>query len=381
MTAKQRGMVDRSLTLRQLNRATLDRQILVDRKALSVPDVIERLGGLQAQAAAAPYVGLWTRIPGFTRDDLASPIADRTVVKAAWVRGTLHLVTAADYVRHRSTLQPMLTAGFESIAKRRGPAVDVPKVVAAARRYFAQEPRTFAELSAWLTERYPDADVGPLRHAVRMHLPIVQVPVEEGWSYPNKPRFTLADDWLGTKVPVEPSSAAAGDDAVDDLVRRYLRAFGPAGVTDMQTWSGLPAPSLKAAVARLEPELVTYRAEGRTELFDLADLALPDADAPVPARFLPEYDNVLLSHRKRTRIVADEHRKQVYLPALRVAATILVDGFVAGTWKVAKAKGEATLTVEPFGRLAKADRAALAEDGEGLVRFVEPSARSYAVRV
>ena len=374
--------MDRTLTLRQLNRATLDRQILVQRKAMSTPDVIDWLGGLQAQAAPAPYVGLWARIPELTRDDLASPIAERTVVKAAWIRGTLHLVTAADYVRHRSTLQPMLTAGFESIAKRRGPAVDVPEVVAAARTYFAEAPRTFAELSAWLTERYPDADVGPLRHAVRMHLPIVQVPVDGGWSYPNKPQFALADDWLDTTVPVEPSSpGAAADDAVDDLVRRYLRAFGPAGVTDLQTWSGMPAPALKDSLSRLRPELATYRDEGRTELFDLADLALPDADTPVPPRFLPEYDNVLLSHRKRTRIVADEHRRQVYLPGLRVAATILVDGFVAGTWKVSTAKGEATLAVEPFGRLTRADRAALTADAEDLVRFVEPSAKSHAVRV
>ena len=374
--------MDRTLTLRQLNRATLDRQILVQRKAMSTPDVIDWLGGLQAQAAPAPYVGLWARIPELTRDDLASPIAERTVVKAAWIRGTLHLVTAADYVRHRSTLQPMLTAGFESIAKRRGPAVDVPEVVAAARTYFAEAPRTFAELSAWLTERYPDADVGPLRHAVRMHLPIVQVPVDGGWSYPNRPQFALADDWLDTTVPVEPSSpGAAADDAVDDLVRRYLRAFGPAGVTDLQTWSGMPAPALKDSLSRLRPELVTYRDEGRTELFDLADLALPDADTPVPPRFLPEYDNVLLSHRKRTRIVADEHRRQVYLPGLRVAATILVDGFVAGTWKVSTAKGEATLAVEPFGRLTRADRAALTADAEDLVRFVEPSAKSHAVRV
>lgn len=370
-------MVDRSLTLRQLNRATLDRQILVQRKAISVPEVIERLGGLQAQAAPAPYVGLWTRIADFTREDLASMIADRSVVKAAWIRGTLHLVTAADYVRHRATLQPMLTAGFESIAKRRGPAVDVAAVVAEAREYFAESPRTFAELSAWLTSRYPDADVGPLRHAVRMHLPIVQVPVEGGWSYPSKPQFTLADAWLGAEVAVSPSP----DSAVDDLVRRYLRAFGPAGVTDVQTWAGLPGPVLKSAIARLRPELVAYQDEGRTELFDLAELSLPDADAPVPPRFLPEYDNVLLSHRKRTRIVADEHRKQVYLPGLRVAATILVDGFVAGTWKATLARGEATLEVAPFGRLTKADRELLATEAEELVRFVEPAAKSYAVRV
>lgn len=371
-------MAVRNLTLRDLNRATLSRQILVQRQGISVPDMIDRLGGLQAQAAAGPYVGLWTRIEGFDRDDLARRIHDRTVLKAAWLRGTLHLVTADDYRTHRSTLQPMLTAGFEDIAKRRGPGVDVEKVVAAARKHFAAEPRTFAELSAWLTGTYPDDDLGSLRHSVRMHLPLVQVPVDTGWSYPGRPQFALADDWLGRKVPTEPPTGKEGDAAREEMVRRYLGAFGPAGLTDMVAWSGLPG--LDAAVERMRPELTVYR-EKRTDLFDLPDLDIPDPDTPVPPRFLPEFDNVLLSHRKRTRIVADEHRKQVYLPALRVAATVLVDGFVAGTWTVAKAKGEATLAVDLFGKITKADRAALTEEAEQLVRFVEPTAKTHAVVV
>jgi hypothetical protein len=367
-------MADRALTLRQLNRATLSRQMLVEREAISMPAVLDRLVGLQAQAALAPYVGLWTRVPDFEREHLAGLIEDRSVVKGAWIRGTLHLVTAADYAAHRSTLQPMLTQAYEDIAKRRGPGVDVDQVVAAARTYFADSPRTFAELSAWLTERYPDDDVGSLRHAVRMHLPILQVPVATGWSYPGKPQFTLADDWLGKKVPTAPSSGG-----VADMVRRYLGAFGPAGVTDIQTWSGLPG--LKGAVEELRPELTVYRDEQRTELFDLPGADVPDGNLPVGPRFLPEYDNVLLSHRKRTRVVADEHRKRVYLPGLRVAATILVDGFVAGTWTVEKAKGQATLVVEPFGKLVTADRKALADEAERLVRFVEPNAKAHAVRL
>ena len=373
-------MADGTVTLRELNRALLERQFLVQRQGITAPEMIERLAGLQAQSPAGPYVGLWTRLDDFGRDVLASATADRSVVKAAWLRGTPHLVTAADYRRHRATLQPVLSAGFHDIAKRRAPGIDVDAVVAAAREHFAEAPRTFAELSAWLTERWPDDDVGAMRHAVRMHLPIVQVPVETGWSYPAKPRFTLADEWLGEPVPVEPANAAAGDEATDDLVRRYLTAFGPAGVTDVQSWSGLPKEDVAAAIERLRPTLATYK-EGRTELLGPADVPLPDADTPAPPRFLPEYDNVLLSHRKRTRIVADEHRKQVYLPGLRVAPTVLVDGFVAGTWKVTKAKGGATLEVTPFGRLAKADRAALVDEGERLVRFVEPDAEDHAVRV
>lgn len=371
-------MADGTLTTRELNRALLDRQFLVQRQGTTAPEMIERLGGLQAQSAPGPYVGLWTRLEDYDRTDLAGRIADRSVVKAAWLRGTLHLVTADDYRRHRSTLQPMLTAAYQDIAKRRQPDVEVADVVAAAREHLAEAPRTFAELSAFLSGRWPDDDVGTMRHAVRMHLPIVQVPVEKGWSYPAKPQFALADEWLDAEVPVEPGGKDDPDAALDDLVERYLRAFGPAGVTDVATWSGLPG--VAESIERLRPDLAVYKV-GRTEVYDLADTPLPDPDTPVPPRYLPEFDNVLLSHRKRDRIVADEHRKQVFLPALRVAPTVLVDGFVAGTWAVTAKRGEAVLEVTPFGRLAKADKAALADDGEGLVRFMEPDAKTHVVRV
>ena len=367
-------MPDRIVTIRELNRATLTRQLLAERTDATGPEVIERLVGLQAQAAMAPYVGLWTRIDGFARTDLADTIAERTVVKAAWIRGTLHLVTADDYRRTRAALQPMLSAGWADITKRRGGDVDVDAVVAAARKQLAAEPMTFAELSDWIGETWPDEDVGSIRHAVRMHLPIVQVPVDKGWGYPAKPQFTLADEWLGAKVPTKPGKRTLSP---EDLVRRYLAAFGPAGMTDVQAWFG--GNQLKPTVEALREELVTYRDEQRTELFDLPDAELPPADQPLPVRFLPEYDNVLLSHRKRTRVVADQHRKRVFLPGLRVAATFLVDGFVAGTWKVTKARGAATLELEPFGKLPKADRDAVAEEGEALARFVEPDAKSHTV--
>ena len=367
-------MADQKLTLRDLNRATLARQMLLERRDVSIPDAIDHLVGLQAQAASAPFVGLWTRLPDLQRADLAELLDARKVVKAAWVRGTLHLVSAGEYRRLRPTLQPMLTGGYDDIVKRRGPGIDVGAVVAAARDHFAEEPRTFAELSAWLPEQFPGEDVGSLRHAVRMHLPIVQVPVAKGWSYPAKPQFALADDWLGKPVATDDSG-----DGLEELLRRYLAAFGPASVTDMQAWSGFKG--LKEVVEGLRSSLVTYRDEQRNELFDLPDAERPDADTAAPPRFLPEYDNLLLSHRKRTRVVADEHRKQVYLPGLRVAATVLVDGVVAGTWAVDKAKREAGLVIRPFGRLAKDDRAALVDEGERLVRFVEPDAKAHEVRV
>jgi len=363
-------MTDRVLGLRELNRATLARQMLLERETLPVPAAIERLVGLQAQLAQPPYVGLWTRLRDFRRDDLADLIESRAVVKATLMRGTLHLFTAADYIRFRAGLQPTLSAGWSSIAKRRGADFDLDKLLTAARRYIGEAPRTFAEISAWVVELMPDNDVGAMRLGVRTHLPLVQVPSGAGWSYSSKPAFTLAEAWIGQPI--------APEDNLPELLLRYLAAFGPASVTDAQAWLGLP--NLKDRFEELRPQLQCYRDQQRRELFDLPDRPLPADDIRAPARFLPEFDNLLLSHSKRTRVIADEHRSRVYLPGLRVAATILVDGFVRGVWKIEKAKSAATLVIEPFETLAKPDRTALAEEGQRLIRFVEPQARSFDLR-
>lgn len=364
-------MADETLTLRQLNRATLARQMLLERAKVPVPAAVEKLVGLQAQQAIAPYIGLWTRLPDFKRDDLAKLIDSRTIIKATLMRSTLHLFTAEDYKRFRSTLHQVMLDASEAIRKGRGAEIDIDGVVQAARAFIAEKPRTFAEISAMLTERYSDIDVGAMRYTVRTHIPLIQVPVKTGWSYPGNPQFTPADLWLGEALPES--------DHLRDLILRYLAAFGPASVTDIQTWSGLG--KLKEAVEKLRPELRVFREEGgRTELFDLPDVPRPDGDAPAPERFLPEYDNLLLSHSKRTRIVADEYRSKVYLPGLRVRSTILVDGFVRGGWKAEKSKGAATLVIEPFDTLTAANRKALTEEGERLIRFIEPDAKSYTVR-
>jgi len=366
-------MADRILKLRELNRATLARQMLLNRETLAVPDAIERLIGLQAQLASAPYVGLWTRLAGFKREDLASLLEDRTIIKATLMRGTLHLFTAEDYLRFRTTMKPLLEAGAGGIAKRFDVEFDLEKLLAAARKFIAEKPRTFAEISEMVTELMPGVEVGPLRYSVRTRIPLVQVPIATGWSYSGKPEFTLAESWIGRKISPK--------DYLPELVKRYLAAFGPASVTDAQTWLGL---KLKDTFEKLRPELQSYRDENRRELFDLPGIQLPAEDVPAPVRFLPEFDNLLLSHSiqngGRTRVVANEYRPQVYLPALRVAATILVDGFVRGAWKVEKTKTAATLVITPFEKLAKKDRAALVEEGERLIRFVEANAKSFEVR-
>jgi hypothetical protein len=355
---------DRILKVRELNRATL----LLERATFTIPAALERLVGMQAQLASAPFVGLWTRLQDFKREDLAELIHNRTVVKATLMRATLHLVTAEDFLRFRTTLHPLLLGAAAAITKQRG-EFDVKKVLKAARDFLSEQPRTFAEISEMLAARWPAVDVGAMRYSVRTHLPLVQVPVVGGWSYSNKPAFTLAETWLGREF--------APEEQLRELVLRYLAAFGPASVTDMQTWLGL---KLKDVFEELRPELQTYRAEGRRELFDLPGLELPDEATPAPVRFLPEYDNLLLSHSNRTRVVADEHRPRVYLPGLRVAATILVDGFVRGAWKVEKSKSAATLVIEPFEKLTKRDRAALSTEGEQLLRFIEPQGKTYEVR-
>lgn len=361
-------MAERILTLRELNRTTLARQMLLSREFGSALDAVSRLVGLQAQSAMAPFVGLWTRVQGLSREEVAGLIEDKTIIKATMMRGTLHLVTAEDYVKFRSTLQPVLDAALAGILKGRAGNLDVPKLLEAAEPFLEESPRSFAEITKMAEKLLPGTDPGAMRYAVRMRLPLVQVPVAKGWSYPGNPRYALAKSWLEKTVPT--------GDRFKELVLRYLSAFGPASAADMQTWSGFG----KERIEELRPELTTYRDEKGKELFDHPGLAIEDPERRAPERFLPEYDNLLLSHANRTRVVADEHRSKVYIPVLRVRSTILVDGFVAGTWKVEKVKGTATLVVEPFANLSRSSHKALTEEGEKLVRFVGYDAKHHEVR-
>jgi len=365
-------MTIRTLTLREINRSTLTRQLLLDRAMLTLPEVLEHLVGMQAQSSSAPYVGLWTRVRGFKREDMSDLIRERVIVKATLMRGTLHAFTAADYLRFRHTLQSVLDNALESITKARDKQFDPDTVLAEGREFLSQEPRSFAEITKHFTERYPNADIGSIRYMLRTQIPLVQVPNDSIWSYPGNPKFTLAETWFGTPIPEQ--------DALPDLIRRYLAAFGPATVKDIETWSGLRG--LKETLEAMKPDLVVYKEEGgRTELLDLPNMPFPPGDMPMPPRFLPEFDNLLLSHQKRTRVLADEHRSRVYMSGnLRVANTILVDGFVAGVWKIGTVKKAAALVIEPFAPISKADRDTLTEEGEQLVRMVEEGAKSYEVR-
>jgi len=362
----------RILTLRELNRATLDRQMLLERQTIPALDAVGRLAGLQAQVPSPPYVGLWTRLGDFRREELTRLMEERQVVRATLMRATLHLMAAEDYLLLRPALQPALTRSMNSIAGKRLEGVDLDRIVGTAREYFESEPRPFADFRLLLAELEPDRDQSALAYAVRTQLPLVQVPTGGVWGYSGKVPFTTAEKWLGGDL--------SGSEDPCGLVLKYLAAFGPATVRDVQTWSG--RMRLKEAVEEIKPELRIFRDENDNELLDLPDAPLPPGDTPAPPRFVPDYDNLVLSHADRGRVISDEHRKKVFLSAARVRATFLIDGFVRGAWKVEKTRRTATLVIEPFERLARGDRDSLGEERERLVRFLaEPQgAETFDVR-
>jgi hypothetical protein len=359
-----------TLTLRALNRATLARQLLLQREKLPALRAMEQLVGLQAQLAKPPFIGLWSRVEGFQREELLRLLQRKEAVRAPLMRCTLHLMSTRDYVKLHAALQPVLDSAMKSILRDRAKGLNLPELVAAARTYFEEEPRTFEELRDLLVKRFPQGDERAMGYAVRTQLPVVQVPTDTEWGFPGTADFTLAESWLGAPL--------GKDAAPDTLVLRYLAAFGPASVTDVQTWSGLKG--LREVLEALRPQLLTFRDERRRELFDLPKAPRPPEDTPAPVRFLPDYDNLVLSHDDRTRVVADEHRPAIAKANLRILPTFLVDGFVAGTWKVERKKASAALLLEPFAPLPKKTRAELEEEAEALLHFTESDAREFEVR-
>ncbi|MEU8224397.1 winged helix DNA-binding domain-containing protein [Kribbella sp. NPDC048915] len=351
---------------RAVNRATLARQGLLAREAVPAVEVIERLVGMQGQEPKHPYVGLWTRIDGFEEAELDRAVTAKTVVRATMFRGTLHLLTAADYLRFRVTIAPVLEAGLRVLGDR-GQGLEPEKVVVAAEKLLAKEPLTFTQVRDALQEQFPDVNERALGFCTRMLVPLVVYPTDVRWSWTANAPFTPAEQWIGKKLHRR--------NELKELVTRYLAAFGPATPQDFQTWSGLQ----KAKPVFDELDLETFTDEDGKPLYDVPDAPRPDADTPAPVRFLPEFDNVLLSHAKRQRIIADEHKPAVFTKNLRVKATYTVDGRVAGLWTAAKKRAVATLTLTPFGRTTKKSLAELEREGDGLLRFLEPDATTYEV--
>ncbi|MEV4413064.1 winged helix DNA-binding domain-containing protein [Catellatospora sp. NPDC049609] len=356
------------LSRQTLNRALLARQLLLRRADMPVYEAVAHLYGLQAQAPNPPYLALWNRLAGFDPAALSQLITDRRVVRISLMRSTIHLVTAEDCLALRPVLQPMHDRGLAAGYAKQLPGLDLDHVAAYGRELVEQQPRTFAELRTLLAERFPGHDAEALAPVVRTRVPLVQVPPRGLWGSGGQAAHTSAEAWLSAALP-EPDPAA--------MVLRYLAAYGPASVPDVQAWSGLTR--LKEVVQRLRPQLVTFRDERGVELFDLPDAPRPGADVPAPLRLLGEFDSVLLSYADRSRIISDDGRKRVFTVNGIIKATVLADGFVAGTWRVERTRARAVLTVQPFTELTDAQRAELVEEGMRLLPFVAPDAQAYDV--
>jgi hypothetical protein len=336
--------------------------MLLRRSTLSVPAAIEHVIGLQAQAPNPPYFGLWTRLRHFTPDLLSRLVTDRQVVRIALMRGTIHLVTARDCVDLRPLVQTVLDraiyANGSLVSELRG--VDVATLKAEARALLEARPLTNRQLSGALKAKWPDHDPSALIRAVRGLVPLVQVPPRGIWGAKGQATHTTAEFWLGRPLQTNAS--------VDDLVLRYLAGFGPATVMDVQAWSGLTG--LGEVVDGLRPKLRTFRDEAGRELFDLPDAPRPDPARSSDVRFLPQWDNVLLSHADRTRIISEDARQRIHSVNGQVPGTVLVDGFVGAKWKIVHRERSGTLVIEPFTRFSKNEGEALVEEGSRLLSFV-----------
>ena len=337
------------LSPRALNRALLARQLLLERASLPARDAVAHLVGLQAQQPLSPYVGLWSRLADFRPNHLAGLIQERKVVRIALMRSTIHSVTAQDCLGLRPLVQPVIERSYAGNHGKLLGGLDEREIAEAGRAIVDDKPRTFAELGAALAERWPGTDPQALAMAVRTFVPLVQPPPRGIWGRSSAPRVTSAEHWLGRSLEAFP---------VEDMILRYLGAFGPASVRDVQAWSGLTR--LGAAVETLRPRLVAFRDEQGVELFDLPDAPRPDPETPAPPRFLPEYDNALLSHADRTRIVTPEQGKRIF-----TRGALLVDGFVHGAWRMKNRE----LELELFEPLSKQDAAAVKAESERLTEF------------
>jgi hypothetical protein len=368
------------LSRRALNRALLERQLLLRRSKMSAEGAIEHLVGMQAQVPTDPYIALWSRLVGFRADELAQLITERGAVRMGLMRATVHLVTARDALAMRPVVASVykrvfLSArgdvGVPTFASRLS-GVDMDALLRAGRETLDERPRTAAELRQILKKRWPTVDAEALAAAVHFNLPLVQVPPRGVWGASAQSRHTSLEAWLGIKKNI-------GHDATpDELILRYLRAFGPATVADARIWSRLTG--LREVFERLRPRLRTFRDDEGRELFDVRDGPLPDPDTPAPPRFLPQYDNVFLSHEDRSRIVSDDIRWSQREVMVGRFGTVLVDGFIAATWKTTRLDGTVRLRVESVVPLAKRDTDAVAAEAERLLAFTDPEA-SHQVSV
>jgi hypothetical protein len=344
---------------RALNRALLARQFLLERVDRPPLEVVEHLVGLQAQVPANPYVALWSRLADFEPDAVSDLFTQRKVVRIAVMRSTIHLVSAADCRYLRPLVQSVSDRGLQAAFGRYLAGLDLDEVAGLGRRLLETKPLTFAALGQALTEQWPDRNANALAQAVRARLPLVQVPPRGLWGRSGQVAHTTAESWLGAPLDAHPDP--------DQMLLRYFGAFGPASVMDAQTWCGLTR--LGEVVDRLRPRLVTFRDETGRELFDLPDAPRPEPDVEAPVRMLPQFDNLLLSHADRTRVVPAGKQYGMFFESGFAYGPVLVDGLVRCAWRLEKSE----LTVTPLRALTKRETAAVADEATRLLAFLVPS--------
>ena len=352
-------MLDR----RALNRALLARQMLLTREEMPTSRALERLVGMQAQVPTAPYIGLWSRLKDFRVGELAQLILRRRAVRMALMRSTIHLVTARDALALRSLVQPVIERSHNGQYRKHLTSLDRETLIAAARAALADGPRLLKDVADALGVRWPGVNRRALASAVRAWIPLVQPPPRGIWGEGGVATHAPAAEWL--------RETAVRAMSLDDLVLRYLAAFGPATVMDAQAWSGLT--KLREVVERLRPRLRIFRDERGRELFDLPDAPRPPAETPAPPRFMPEYDNIFLAHADRARI-GDPAHGAILSTETGMVQAVLLDGFVAGTWRIVRERAGATMLVEHFDRMSKPTRAAVETEGRRLLEFAAPDA-------
>ena len=355
------------LTLRQLNRTLLARQHLLARSTMASAKMIEHLVGMQAQIPLAPYTGLWSRIAGFDPGLVGRMVASRELVRLPVMRGTLHLVTAADALSMRPIVQPVLTRALmqSSPFGRAVEGIDVDELVAVGRSILEERPMSVSELGRALHARWPQYQPMDLAYSVQYRTGLVQLPPRGVWGKTGVAKLTTTTSYLG-----QPEST---DTEPDELVMRYLAAFGPASPRDAQAWCGLTGMPL--VFERLRPRLREFRDQKGRVLFDITDANYPDEDEPAPVRFLPDYDNVCLGHADRTRIVSDADRKRAGIGT----AVLLVHGFAQATWKLERKGEAATMLVDEFEPFSKLEQAEIEAEANELMAFLAPDA-SHDVR-
>lgn len=328
--------------------------------------MMEQLVGMQAQNHLDPYYALWARIDAFRPEALSNLVGNRAVLRVPLLRSTIHLVTARDCLRMRPILGSVLSRTFGStIFSKDIEGVDRTELLTVARALLEGRPRTRAELGPLLAERWPDRVPGSLAQAATYLLPVVQVTPRGLWQQKGPAAWTTIESWLGR--PLDPESPP------DELILRYLGAFGPAAQKDMRVWSGLAG--LADVVTRLRPSLVTFRDESGIELFDLPEAPRPDPETPAPPRFLPEYDNLLLSHSDRSRFFHGDLIPKGW------SGNLLVDGMFTGGWKIERSKRSVRLNIELGRKLRRPDLEDVTAEGSKLLEATDPTIANHEVRI